>query len=55
MHATIQKITPFLWFDTQAEDAVNLNTSFFLTRGLGMWPGMGPKLQSSQAKPSGWS
>jgi len=26
---TIQKITPFLWFDTQAEDAANLYVSLF--------------------------
>ena len=25
----MQKITPFLWFDTQAEEAVNLYTSIF--------------------------
>src|SRR5947207_15706135 len=25
----MQKITPFLWFDSQAEDAVNLYTSLF--------------------------
>ena len=25
----IQKITPFLWFDTQAEEAVNLYVSLF--------------------------
>ncbi len=27
--ATMQKITPFLWFDTQAEEAANLYTSIF--------------------------
>src|SRR4051812_31625411 len=27
--ATIQKITPFLWFDTQAEEAANLYVSIF--------------------------
>lgn len=27
MQTTIQKITPFLWFDNQAEEAVN----FYLT------------------------
>jgi predicted 3-demethylubiquinone-9 3-methyltransferase (glyoxalase superfamily) len=26
---TIQKITPFLWFDTQAEEAANFYTSIF--------------------------
>ena len=25
----MQKITPFLWFDDQAEEAVNFNTSIF--------------------------
>ena len=25
----MQKITPFLWFDNQAEEAINLYTSIF--------------------------
>jgi len=29
MQATIQKITPFLWFDSQAVEAVNFYTSIF--------------------------
>ena len=29
MQATIQKITPFLWFDSQAEEAVGFYTSIF--------------------------
>jgi predicted 3-demethylubiquinone-9 3-methyltransferase (glyoxalase superfamily) len=29
MQANIQKITPFLWFDDQAEEAVNFYTSIF--------------------------
>lgn len=28
----MQKITPFLWFDTQAEEAMNLYTSIFSSR-----------------------
>jgi predicted 3-demethylubiquinone-9 3-methyltransferase (glyoxalase superfamily) len=29
MKERIQKITPFLWFDNQAEEAVNFYTSIF--------------------------
>jgi predicted 3-demethylubiquinone-9 3-methyltransferase (glyoxalase superfamily) len=29
MQTSIQKITPFLWFDTQAEEAVSFYTSIF--------------------------
>ena len=29
----MQKITPFLWFDTQAEEAANFYTSIFSARG----------------------
>lgn len=29
MNTTVQKITPFLWFDTQAEEAANFYTSIF--------------------------
>jgi predicted 3-demethylubiquinone-9 3-methyltransferase (glyoxalase superfamily) len=29
MNTSVQKITPFLWFDTQAEEAVNFYTSIF--------------------------
>jgi predicted 3-demethylubiquinone-9 3-methyltransferase (glyoxalase superfamily) len=29
MHTSIQKITPFLWFDSQAEEAVSFYTSIF--------------------------
>jgi predicted 3-demethylubiquinone-9 3-methyltransferase (glyoxalase superfamily) len=28
----MQKITPFLWFDGQAEEAINLYTSVFKTQ-----------------------
>ncbi len=31
----MQKITPFLWFDTQAEEAVNLYTSIFPKSKIG--------------------
>ena len=31
----MQKITPFLWFDDQAEDAVNLYTSIFKNSKVG--------------------
>jgi predicted 3-demethylubiquinone-9 3-methyltransferase (glyoxalase superfamily) len=29
MNTSVQKITPFLWFDTQAEEAANFYTSIF--------------------------
>ena len=29
MQTSIQKITPFLWFDNQAEEAVSFYTSIF--------------------------
>jgi predicted 3-demethylubiquinone-9 3-methyltransferase (glyoxalase superfamily) len=29
MQTNIQRITPFLWFDNQAEEAVNFYTSIF--------------------------
>jgi predicted 3-demethylubiquinone-9 3-methyltransferase (glyoxalase superfamily) len=36
----MQKITPFLWFDTQAEEAMNFYTSIFKhSRVLGVTPG----------------
>ena len=31
----MQKITPFLWFDGQAEDAVNFYTSLFKNSKIG--------------------
>lgn len=31
----MQKITPFLWFDNQAEEAVNFYTSVFKNSGIG--------------------
>lgn len=36
----MQKITPFLWFDTQAEEAMNFYTSIFKnSKMLGVTPG----------------
>jgi len=35
MANTIQKITPFLWFDTQAEEAVNFYTAIFENAKVG--------------------
>ena len=36
----MQKITPFLWFDTQAEEAMNFYTSIFKnSKVLGVTPG----------------
>ena len=35
MQTSIQKITPFLWFDTQAEEAVNFYVSIFNNARIG--------------------
>lgn len=35
MQTSIQKITPFLWFDTQAEEAVNFYVSIFNNSRIG--------------------
>ncbi len=35
MKERIQKITPFLWFDSQAEEAVNFYTSIFKKSRIG--------------------
>src|ERR1700716_4059525 len=34
-HETMQKITPFLWFDNQAEEAVKFFTSIFKNSRIG--------------------
>jgi predicted 3-demethylubiquinone-9 3-methyltransferase (glyoxalase superfamily) len=44
---TMKKITPFLWFDTQAEEAMNLYTSVFKnSKVLGVSRGPDGKAQS---------
>jgi predicted 3-demethylubiquinone-9 3-methyltransferase (glyoxalase superfamily) len=35
MSTITQRITPFLWFDNQAEEAVNFYTSIFKNSGIG--------------------
>lgn len=43
----MQKITPFLWFDTQAEEAMNFYTSIFKnSKVLGVTPGPNGKAMS---------
>jgi predicted 3-demethylubiquinone-9 3-methyltransferase (glyoxalase superfamily) len=43
----MKKITPFLWFDTQAEEAMNLYTSIFKnSKALGVSRGPDGKAQS---------
>jgi predicted 3-demethylubiquinone-9 3-methyltransferase (glyoxalase superfamily) len=43
----MKKITPFLWFDTQAEEAMNFYTSIFKnSRVLGVTPGPNGKAMS---------
>ena len=34
----MQKITPFLWFDGQAEEALNFYVSIFKNLTLWAWP-----------------
>ena len=48
MSKQLQKISPFLWFDTQAEEAVKFYTSIFKDSSMGTVtyysePGPGPK------------
>ena len=43
----IQKITPFLWFDNQAEEAANFYVSIFPNSKSNQ----GPSLQRSGARP----
>jgi predicted 3-demethylubiquinone-9 3-methyltransferase (glyoxalase superfamily) len=35
MRKTVQRITPFLWFDNQAEDAANVYVSIFKNSRMG--------------------
>ena len=45
-----QKITPFLWFDTNAEEAINFYTSIFKDSKIGKvvrWPEGGPGPEGS--------
>ena len=45
-----QKITPFLWFDTNAEEAINFYTSIFKDSKIGKvvrWPKGGPGPEGS--------
>ena len=46
----MQKITPFLWFDTQAEEAVKLYTSLFKHSSIGKISRYPPGLPGQEGK-----
>ena len=50
MNTSVQKITPFLWFDTQAEEAANFYTSIFKNSkitNVARYGGAGPGTEGS--------
>jgi len=51
--ATIQKITPNLWFDKQAEDAANFYTSIFKNSSLGKISRYGKEGYETHKMPEG--
>ncbi len=48
-----QKITPFLWFDSQAEEAMNFYVSVFSARGGSASGGNGSRIVSIKYYPEG--
>ncbi len=53
MDVSIQKITPFLWFDQQAEDAVRFYTSIFRNSAIGMITHYGKEGARASGQPPG--
>ncbi|MHB8772762.1 MAG: VOC family protein [Syntrophales bacterium] len=53
MEAKAQKITPFLWFDTQAEEAVNFYTSIFKNSRIETVTRYGPEGAAAAGRPEG--
>ena len=49
----MQKITPFLWFDKQAEEAINFYVSIFSARGGSAFGGKNSKIVSIKRYPKG--
>ena len=49
----MQKITPFLWFDTKAEEAANFYVSVFSARGKNSKVGSVTRYNEAGAKASG--
>jgi len=53
MQASIQKITPFLWFDNQAEEAVNFYISIFAHSGIQVITRYGKEGAEASGRPAG--
>ncbi|MCI4566616.1 VOC family protein [Lysobacter sp. CFH 32150] len=53
MPARFQRITPFLWFDTQAEEAVNFYTSVFPNSRVGTISRYGKAGAQASGRPEG--
>ena len=53
MSISIQKITPFLWFEHQAEEAVRLYTSIFRNSGIGIITRYGKDGAQASGQPPG--
>jgi predicted 3-demethylubiquinone-9 3-methyltransferase (glyoxalase superfamily) len=51
--STIQKITPNLWFDNQAEEAAKFYTSIFKNSGIGKTSRYGTEGQEIHGQPAG--
>jgi predicted 3-demethylubiquinone-9 3-methyltransferase (glyoxalase superfamily) len=49
----MQKITPFLWFDTQAEEAVNLYISLFKNSKIGTISRYSEEMAKAAGRPKG--
>jgi predicted 3-demethylubiquinone-9 3-methyltransferase (glyoxalase superfamily) len=50
----MQKITPFLWFDNQAEEAVKFYTSIFKNSKVGKITPYGESAEKAAGQPAGW-
>ena len=53
MQTGIQKITPFLWFDSQAEEAVRFYTSIFKNSKIGVVTRYGEDAAKASGRPKG--
>jgi predicted 3-demethylubiquinone-9 3-methyltransferase (glyoxalase superfamily) len=53
MQARVQKITPFLWFDDQAEEAVRFYTSIFNNSGIESITRYGEEAAEASGRPKG--
>jgi predicted 3-demethylubiquinone-9 3-methyltransferase (glyoxalase superfamily) len=53
MRKAIQRITPFLWFDNQAEEAVNFYVSIFKNSGVGSIARYDEEAAKASGRPKG--